>query len=1088
MAKEVMRLACGSPELERNGGMTRAWWTALAALVAVSALGGVVEDSGVKGGIVVSVGFDSGEELAGLRVNEKYLVHGLHTDENKLREARQSLLEAGLYGKVSAYRFDGKNLPYVDNLVNLVVVASGPSSPDGSAAAGEWQVADGEIERVLAPGGVAIANGNKTIKPVPDTIDEWTHYLHGPDNNAVARDSVVHSPRSIQWVCGPRWGRSHEQMASMSAAVTAKGRLFYIVDTAPLAFVRFDAQWELVARDAFNGTRLWSRPIPKWSDHLRHFRAGPLHLPRRLVADGDTVYVTLGIDAPVTALDAATGETLRTFKGTERTEEILLQDGVLYLVIGTSEVYRQGGGLRERGEPKPTDYRYITAVYIRTGQPLWRTRELKDEFILPLSLTVKGNSVFYQSTAGVVRLDAASGKEIWKAPRLTPLRRMSFSGPTIVATDDVLLCADRSTSEKDAARGKVEWGVHGWNESGFPRKGPATLRAYAVEDGRELWSAPCSEGYNAPVDVFVVGDVVWAGQSYKGYDLKTGKIAKTIKWQGPRVGMSHARCYRNKATEKLILTCRSGIEVVSLEKGHIGNNSWIRGTCQYGILPANGLIYAPPDACACFLRVKLPGLFVAAPHRNESRVMEFSGAPALEKGPAYGKIAAADASGSSGWLTYRADAVRSGGTATPVSPSLKKRWSAKIGGRLTQSVVAGDRVLVAATDVHTVYALSAADGKVVWTYTAGGRIDSAPTLHKGAVLFGSADGWIYALRASDGALAWRFRAAPQERMAGVYEQLESVWPVHGAVLVQNDTLYALAGRSSYIDGGMVLYRLNPLTGEELSRTPIYDLDPETDVQKAGEGGFDMEGVMSDVLSGDGSSVYVKHVGFDSDGRELTDKPKPHLFAAVGLLGEDWYVRSYWLRGTTTRTGWGGWANVAREVPAGRILSFRGDTTYGYGRVTVASGATGHRADAYHLFSKGAAEAPKPEPKPAPAAAGKGKGKKRRGGPKKPAPKLNWSNTKSPIVRAMVLAGDCLVVAGPPDVGQRDPKILSFMNEKEARAAFNGGKGVLLQVVSAADGKVLSEHKLEAMPVFDGMSSTDGRVFLSLKNGALQCWQ
>ena len=1056
--------------------MTRTGLIVMAACVAASAFAGVVEDSGIEGGIVVRVGWDNGEDLAKLRVNDKYLVHGLSADEAKLAQARKSLRAAGLYGKVSVYKFNGKSLPYADNLVNLIV-ADGPSLPNE------------ELMRVLAPRGVAVIDGKKTVKPVPPQIDEWTHFLHGPDNNAVARDSVIHSPRSIQWVSGPRWGRSHEQMASMSAAVTAKGRLFYIVDNAPLAFIRFTGQWELVARDAFNGTKLWTRPIPRWSDHLRHFRAGPLHLPRRLVVEGDTVYATLGIDDPVTALDAATGKTVRTFKGTERTEEILVQDGILYLVVGTSEVYRKGGGLRMRGEPDPTDFRYITAIEAKTGKALWRTKDLKDEFILPLTLTVRGESVFYQSTAGMVRLDAVSGHQAWKTPRLTPIRRMSFSGPTVVATDEILLCADRDATAKDAATGKVEWGVHGWNEPGYARKGKTTLRAYAIRDGKELWSVPCTEGYNSPVDIFVVDNVVWAGSDFKGYDLKTGEVAKTIKWKGPNVGMPHHRCYRNKATESLILTGRSGIEVVSMEKGNIGNNSWIRGTCQYGILPANGLLYAPPDACACFLRVKLPGMFAAAPHRNKSRVMEFSKAPALEKGPAYGKIPQSeDRDPPSGdWPMYRSDPLRSGGAPAPVRTSLKRRWSTKVGARLTQAVIANGRAFVADTDTHTLYALNAADGKTTWDYTAGGRIDSAPTVYKGRVLFGCADGWIYALRASDGKLAWRFRAAPRERLVGAYEQLESVWPVHGAVLVQNDTLYAAAGRSSYIDGGMVLYRLNPLTGEELSRTPLYDLDPKTDLQKAGEGGFDMQGTTTDVLSGDGSSVYIKHVGFDREGKRMDGTTKPHLFAAVGLLGEEWFVRSYWLRGTYTRTGWGGWANVAREVPAGRILSFRDDTTYGYGRVTVASGATGHKMDAYHLFSKGAPEAPKPQPQPEPTGK-KAPKKKRRGGAKKPAPKINWSNTQSLVVRAMVLTGDRLVVAGPPDVGQRHPQILSFTNEKDALAAFKGDKGVRLRVVSAADGKTLSETKLDTMPVFDGMSSAGGKVFISLKNGTLQCWE
>ena len=58
--------------------------------------------------------------------------------------ARAAISKKGLYGKVSANVFDGTSLPYVDNLVNLLVV-SGASSVDGN-----------EIARVLAPSGMAI--------------------------------------------------------------------------------------------------------------------------------------------------------------------------------------------------------------------------------------------------------------------------------------------------------------------------------------------------------------------------------------------------------------------------------------------------------------------------------------------------------------------------------------------------------------------------------------------------------------------------------------------------------------------------------------------------------------------------------------------------------------------------------------------------------------------------------------------------------------------------------------------------------------------------------------------------------------------
>ena len=62
-------------------------------------------------------------------------------------------------------------------------------------------------------------------------------------------------------------------------------------------------------------------------------KSGPQSLTRRLVAVGDRVYVTLGADAAVSALDAATGETVRTYAETKGTEEILCDKGVLFLTV-----------------------------------------------------------------------------------------------------------------------------------------------------------------------------------------------------------------------------------------------------------------------------------------------------------------------------------------------------------------------------------------------------------------------------------------------------------------------------------------------------------------------------------------------------------------------------------------------------------------------------------------------------------------------------------------------------------------------------------------------------------------------------------
>ncbi|MHC4145639.1 MAG: hypothetical protein ACYSUD_12775, partial [Planctomycetota bacterium] len=98
-----------------------------------------------------------------------------------------------------------------------------------------------------------------------------------------------------------------------------------------MALVILEPDWHLVARDAFNGVLLWKRRIPKWQWHLRGFRTGPSDLSRRLVAVGSRVYVTLGIDGPLVALDAATGKTVRTYEQTEGTLEVVHCEGTLFV-------------------------------------------------------------------------------------------------------------------------------------------------------------------------------------------------------------------------------------------------------------------------------------------------------------------------------------------------------------------------------------------------------------------------------------------------------------------------------------------------------------------------------------------------------------------------------------------------------------------------------------------------------------------------------------------------------------------------------------------------------------------------------------
>ena len=1058
----------------------------------------ILDATGARGGLIVHLGCGDGQLTTALHASESFLVHGLDADATNVAKARERFRSLGLLGKVTADHWTQKALPYADNLVNLIVAEDlGPGAPGME-----------EVLRVLCPDGIAyIKTGGKwtkTVKPRPKALDEWTHFLHGPDNNAVSQDTVVGPPHRMQWVGGPRWARSHDHMASVSAVVSSAGRIFYIVDEGPIAAVVAPPAWSLVARDAFNGVVLWKRPIRVWEWHLRGFRSGPPQIARRLVAGGDRIYVTLGYGQPVAALDAATGEPRKTYEGTDGTEEIILHDGRLFVVACDVDAAqaaeqakrRRAAEIRRQRPDYPLDVptKRIMALEAASGRLLWKKADADTAELMPTTLALSDGRLFFQSTDKVICLAAATGKEIWRADRPTSLVRPAWSAPTLVVCDGVVLSGDRAATDKGADSGsmKVQWMVG----SAGGRAPVGDLIAYSAETGRRLWTGKARECYNAPADVLVVDGLVWTGSLVRasdpgiteGLDLRTGEVKK----KRPKdqtffaCGMGHHRCHRNKATSRYLVLGRSGVEFIELASGRGIPNHWVRGGCQYGVMPCNGLLYTPSHSCACFIESKIDGFNCLAP-KGEAPVS--SAAPRLEKGPAYGKVGARQApgGGADGWPTYRHDPARRGCTKTAVPVALKPLWQTQVSNRLSAPVVADGKVLVAAVDTHTIHALDAADGKPAWRFIAGGRIDSPPTVHGGMVLFGAADGWVYCLRAADGALAWRFRAAPADRRIVAYGQLESVWPVPGSVLVRDGEAWCAAGRSSYLDGGMTVVRLEAKTGKLLSETCINSRDPKTGYQvKGATRGTNLPGALPDILSTDGTSVFMRHQRFDAQGKRQPPDV-PHLFSPAGFLEDQWWHRNYWLVGTRMGTNYGGWPRSAAQAPAGRLLVVDGSTVCGFGRdlyihhgshIGIDGASIYHfrkgqqRWTRYRLFAVTRHEGP--------------------GNRKKPRKQVRWAQPVPFFVRAMVLADETLFVAGPPnplsgeearDVGSGAEKIERLTN---LAAAFRAGTGAALWAVSVADGRKLAEYDLEHLPVFDGMAAAHGRLYLSTEGGKVFC--
>jgi outer membrane protein assembly factor BamB len=767
---------------------------------------------------------------------------------------------------------------------------------------------------------------------------------------------------------------------------------------------------------------------------------------------------------------------VRTYEGTKALEEIVVSNGTIVALVneGASELEgyapQQSVGDQARVAREYTwnrKPRKIVALDAESGRVLWS----KEHVVAPLSMQADAKRVYFHDGDRAVALDRADGRQAWAETAGTRPATPFHQGVRLMAYEGTVLC--KGTDK--------------------------TLRAFDAESGKPLWShAAPPGGYQSPEDLLVVGGLVWTAPttSTKDSGIFTGRDPRTgeVKVEFPpdeKTYWFHHRCYIAKGSGKYLLTSRTGIEFVDTEKKDWTIHHWVRSSCLYGILPANGLLYAGPHNCACYPEAKLFGFNAMAPAtRPVDRDVPEEGR--LEKGPAHGDAPGAD---EAGWTAYRGDNARSGSTKEDLAGPLSPAWEAPLGGRLSAVTAAGGRLFVAKVDEHRLLALDAATGKTLWTFTAGGRIDSPPALWKGRAVFGSMDGWVYALRASDGALAWRYRAAPRDLRHMALEQLESVWPVHGSALVEKDVVHVVAGRSAFLDGGLRYLRLDAATGKRLGETILDDRDPETggDLQDRVKT-LQMPVGLADLLSSDGKQVFLRSQKFSLAGERLGVGPvsgdavqnvaeqkgtDAHVFAPFGFLDDTWFHRSYWVFGRSFSGGHNGFFQAAKVAPAGQILVHDGATVYGYGRKPQYLKWTTPME--HQLFAAGKeAELVK-----RPAA-----------GPQRPGvqhPQFAWTQDVPVFVRAMALAGKTLLIAGPPDLVDEEQAFAALGKKDEATrkklveqdAALAGAS--ILRAVGTGAGKTLSELKLPAPPVFDGLASAGGRVFIALLDGRVVCF-
>ena len=249
------------------------------------------------------------------------------------------------------------------------------------------------------------------------------------------------------------------------------------------------------------------------------------------------------------------------------------------------------------------------------------------------------------------------------------------------------------------------------------------------------------------------------------------------------------------------------------------------------------------------------------------------------------------------------------------------------------------------------YAFDAATGKEAWHFIAGARMDSPPTYWKGRVIFGW-QGWLASIACAPATARWSGVSRPRRATLrhGAFEQMESVWPVHGSVLGGKR-------RGQLRRRPLLLPRRRPAvlpprrrTGKKLVEVVYDDKDPETGGDfKDRHKTLQMPDGLNDILTSDGkgrstcarrkSTPNGKRIDIGPVSGNVAEQARAQKGEGRTSFAPMGYPRR--LDGSTAATGSmaraflpAATAAISRPAstrPTGRILVLDDKNVYGYGR-------------------------------------------------------------------------------------------------------------------------------------------------------------
>lgn len=739
----------------------------------------VVNQATVPAGLCVHIGCGSDELpalTADLAASGAFLVHGLALDDNALARVRQAIGDKKMEGRALVERIELKQLPYLSDMVNLLVV----ESPGELIKLG---IAEAELLRVVTPNGVLCRReAGKwvvTVKPMPAGFDEWSHIEHDAAGNNVSFDKRIAPPFGVRWLDGVKMYYSYGYLGNYGWII-ANGRCFTLgASVEENAGKRpEDFRVYLLARDAFNG-------LPLWRINCGYMLPGDNRFNKNvppLASDGVRVYAPLSNQ--VMAVDAASGKIVTRFATAYPAGHLVITDHVL-VVAGWQDTQMKG----DKWLPR-VNVGSVEGFDAESGQRLWSVPGAADKLVAAgglAYLNLLGTT--NRPNCALVAVELKSGKELWRKPASAD-----------AADDWFVNCAGAGFVIAFERQSKM-------------------LRSLDARDGHVIWEMSVPSRFNAPPAVGLFGNDLWCGSAI--LDVKTGKKTGTVP-AGMALGILNGACADTRYIDRRMVASGKGAYAVLGANGKTESMTYsgVRRACGPGDAIAYGTMYISQGRCMGCARGQVLG-FRGIGSLEWPTQQEMEAARPVEQGPAFGQGAEVTVA-SDAWPQSHHDAERSAWTSGALPERLTELWQQPVPGA-GEPVSAHGLVFVSQPELGGVRALHAATGKETWRATFGSRVQT-PAIWRGLCLVACSDGWLYALSIKDGRLAWRTRCAPREQRMVAFGRVESSWPIEGSPMVDGDVVVVSAGRTSQSDGGVTVLAIEAATGKTIWARQLCNLN------------------------------------------------------------------------------------------------------------------------------------------------------------------------------------------------------------------------------------------------------------------------